>query len=212
MRKVRLTIRFLRSKERSRQIKPNLKRSSEKSRSRFVRIPARNSLSKEPSRKTTTLNQIAIVRRKFKFSSFPIRLSLKFSRGKEPSTKTRTNDLKNKSREKLNKFITVTKHSQFTSGYSLADWFGFNARQDKESIYISKKDLVAFGLVPREDNSLDEIVFCLNQIWISNEQPGCFNVVPYRYITLSEGGKTFAKESYLIKLLSTYNREKLPSS
>jgi hypothetical protein len=212
MRKVKLKFFFSRLKESSRQTKSRLRKTSEKSRNRFIRIFAKNSFSKEPSRKTTNFIQIAIIRREFKFPSFPTRSFFKFSRGKAPSKKTQTNYFRNNSYEKSNKNITGIKYSRFTSGYSLTDWFGLNARQDNENIYISKNDLVAFGLVPKTTNSLTEILFCLNQIWISNKQAGKFSVTTYKYITLNEDEKIFAKESYLIKVLSIYNKEEFSSS
>jgi hypothetical protein len=94
--------------------------------------------------------------------------------------------------------------SKGVSGYLLRNWFGANSRQDANYLYISKADLVNYGLVPNERNSLDELFFFLNRIWIENKS-GHLSVEFYRSIVLNENGISFIKESYLIKVLLKYN-------
>jgi hypothetical protein len=91
------------------------------------------------------------------------------------------------------------------SGYSLKEWFGENARQDADYIYLSKSDLAAYGLVPTELNSLIEIMVALKGLWSENQRQFPISFQYYRTIIVHEEGISFLKECHLIKCLSRYN-------
>ena len=105
--------------------------------------------------------------------------------------------------------LSGLRRSYINSSYLLFDWFGANASQDEEFIYIRKVDFESLALV--EQTSLSLFLFSLIQLWIQSEKPGRFNVDLYRNIQFIEENQNYLKEAYLVKLLSNYNGLIFPS-
>lgn len=94
---------------------------------------------------------------------------------------------------------------QRDSNYFLANWFGVDATQNESFIYIKKADFSGLGLVSSNNNSINEILFSLVQLWVNAPKNGRFSVDFYRFIEFLEEGQNYAKAAYLLKSASRYN-------
>jgi|GEM_PF-6741140 len=83
--------------------------------------------------------------------------------------------------------------------------------QDANYFIISKADLEKVGLVPRVDNSLEELVSALLIYWVNSLESNRITVSFYRYVKIEESSKWFELQSFLINLISTIPKGSFPS-
>lgn len=83
--------------------------------------------------------------------------------------------------------------------------------QDKDYLTLNKLDWVDFGLVPSDNNSLEEILSALILSWQAELDSERIAVVFYRYLKVEQKAQWFEAQSYLINVFSALVDNKFPS-
>jgi hypothetical protein len=77
-----------------------------------------------------------------------------------------------------------------------------NLNQNSGYFFLSKLDLIEFGLIPSENNSLEEILASLLLFWENKLESSRINIVFYRSLKFKENSQWFESKSMLVNGLS----------
>jgi hypothetical protein len=83
--------------------------------------------------------------------------------------------------------------------------------QTSEHLIFNKSDWVQFGLNPREDNSIEEILAALLLSWEASLDSTRFKIVFYRYLKVEENSQWYEIRSYLINVFASLPQNQFPS-
>jgi len=98
------------------------------------------------------------------------------------------------------------------SDYSLADSFGVNAQQDKDTLTIKKSDFTQFGLPDNSNWKVSDLICALLfQAEDKFREDRRIRIRFYRNIHIIEGDKAYDKKSYIIIFYSIATQENFPS-
>lgn len=82
--------------------------------------------------------------------------------------------------------------------------------QTASYLIIDKTQWIKYGFVPKENNSVEEIVAALILDWEANLKSNRIKVKKYRYLKLREGSQWYQVQSFLVNVIANSSAGKFP--